>query len=146
MGTLVFEAITYQCWTWSGFQIVIQQDSAIKNRIGLDMYRSPTKFSFPFSLLRHYQTPECFYVKKCCFWVRATVLSCYINCSQCGQRLRWSATADKIKTTVSEKGTVAEHNLHAQWMKGLQKVVRWFLDTNDNPDPHENLIITFWPI
>ena len=24
-------------------------------------------FSFPFSLLRHYQIPECFYVKKSCF-------------------------------------------------------------------------------
>jgi len=24
-------------------------------------------FSFPFSLLRHYQMPECFYVKNCCF-------------------------------------------------------------------------------
>jgi len=24
-------------------------------------------FSFPFSLLRHYQMPECFYVKKSCF-------------------------------------------------------------------------------
>ena len=24
-------------------------------------------FSFRFSLLRHYQMPECFYVKKCCF-------------------------------------------------------------------------------
>ena len=37
-------------------------------------------FSFPFSLLRHYQIPECFYVKKSCFWARATVLSCYRNC------------------------------------------------------------------
>jgi len=24
-------------------------------------------FSFPFSLLRHYQIPECLYVKKSCF-------------------------------------------------------------------------------
>ena len=24
-------------------------------------------FSFPFSLLRHYQMPECFYVNNCCF-------------------------------------------------------------------------------
>jgi len=30
-------------------------------------------FSFPFSLLRHYQMPECFYVINCCFWARATV-------------------------------------------------------------------------
>jgi len=35
------------------------------------------KPSFPFPLLRHYETPECFYVKNCCFWARATVLSCY---------------------------------------------------------------------
>jgi len=25
-------------------------------------------------------------------------------------------------------------------------VVRWFLDADDNPDSHQNLIITFWPI
>jgi len=36
-------------------------------------------FSFPFYLLRHHQMPECFYVKNCCFWARATVLSCYRN-------------------------------------------------------------------
>ena len=24
-------------------------------------------FSFPFSLLRHYQMPECYYVNNCCF-------------------------------------------------------------------------------
>jgi len=46
-------------------------------------------FSFPFFLLRHYQMPECFYVKNCCFLARAIVLSgsrnCY--CSHCGQRL-----------------------------------------------------------
>ena len=33
-------------------------------------------FSFPFSLLRPYQIPECFYFNNCCFWARATVLSC----------------------------------------------------------------------
>ena len=33
-------------------------------------------FSFHFSLLRHYQMPECFYVNNCCFWARATALSC----------------------------------------------------------------------
>jgi len=36
-------------------------------------------FRFPFSLLRRYQMPECFYVNNCCFWARATVLSCYRN-------------------------------------------------------------------
>ena len=25
------------------------------------------KCSFPFPLLRHYEMPECFYVKSCCF-------------------------------------------------------------------------------
>jgi len=61
--------------------------------------------SFPYSLLRHYQMPGCFYVNNCCFWARATVLSWYRNwsCSQCGQRLRWSALADKIKTIISDK-------------------------------------------
>jgi len=28
----------------------------------------------------------------------------------------------------------------------LQKVVRWFLDADDNSDSHRNLFITFWPI
>ena len=37
-------------------------------------------FSFHFSLLRHYQMPECFYVNNCGFWARVTVLSCYRNC------------------------------------------------------------------
>jgi len=36
-------------------------------------------FSCRFSLLKHSQMPECFYVNKCCFWARATVLSCYRN-------------------------------------------------------------------
>jgi len=31
-------------------------------------------------------------------------------------------------------------------MEGLQKVVRWFLDANDNPNSRQNLIITYWPI
>jgi len=30
--------------------------------------------------------------------------------------------------------------------KGLQKVVRWFLDADDNPDSHQTLIIVFCPI
>jgi len=30
-------------------------------------------FSFPFSLLRHNQMPECFYFNNCCFWARATI-------------------------------------------------------------------------
>jgi len=44
------------------------------------MYRRPANFGFPFSLLRHYQIPECFYVKQSCFWARGTVLPCYRNC------------------------------------------------------------------
>ena len=36
-----------------------------------------SKLSFPFSLLRHYQIPECFLVKKSWFWARATVLLCH---------------------------------------------------------------------
>jgi len=31
-------------------------------------------------------------------------------------------------------------------MEGLQKVVGWFLDANDGPNSHQNIIITFWPI
>jgi len=37
-------------------------------------------------------------------------------------------------------------NYRETWAKGLQKVVRWFLDADDNPDSHQNLIIAFWPI
>jgi len=36
-------------------------------------------FSFRFSLLRHYQMSECFYVNNCCLWARATVILCYRN-------------------------------------------------------------------
>jgi len=40
-----------------------------------------------------------------------------------------------------------EHDLkHAWWTNGLQKVVRWFLDADDNADFHQNLIITLWAI
>ena len=69
------------------------------------MYRSPANFYFSFSMLRHYQRPECFYVNNCCIWARAIVLPRYRNWqrSQCGQRLRWSALADKIKTIVSKR-------------------------------------------
>jgi len=31
-------------------------------------------------------------------------------------------------------------------MKSLQKVVRWFLDADNNPDSHPNLLITFWAV
>jgi len=31
------------------------------------VYRNPANFCFPFSLLRHYQMPECFYGNNCCF-------------------------------------------------------------------------------
>ena len=73
----------------------------------LVMYRSPGNFysSFPSSLLRHYQMPECFYFNNCCFWARATVLSCYRNwyCSHCGQHLRCTVITDKTKTIVSDE-------------------------------------------
>ena len=36
-------------------------------------------FYFPFSLLKHYQMPECLHVNNCDFWARPTVLSCYRN-------------------------------------------------------------------
>jgi len=32
--------VTYQCWTWSGFRIAIQPDSALQNRIGLDFEKT----------------------------------------------------------------------------------------------------------
>jgi len=28
----------------------------------------------------------------------------------------------------------------------MEKVVRWFLDADHNPDSHQNIIVTFWPI
>jgi len=30
--------------------------------------------------------------------------------------------------------------------KVCKKMVRWFLDADDNSDFHQNLITTFWPI
>jgi len=69
------------------------------------------------------------------------------DCSQWDQRLRWSASEDKIMQWFRIKWTIVGHNLkHAQWTKGLQKVVRSFLDADDDPDSHQNLITTFWPI
>jgi len=44
------------------------------------MYKFQQTLSLPFSLLRHYQTLECFFINNCCFWARATVLSRYRNC------------------------------------------------------------------
>jgi len=39
---------------------------------------------------------------------------------------------------------MAERDLkHAWWTTDLQNVVRWFLDADDNPDFHQNLIVTF---
>ena len=32
--------------------------------------------------------------------------------------------------------------LHAQWTEGLLKLVRWFLDADDSPNSHQNIIIT----
>ena len=52
----------------------------------------------------------------------------------------------KIKAIISDKvnyrGTQSQPWL---WKKGLQKVVRWFLDADDNPYSHRNLIISFGP-
>jgi len=57
------------------------------------------------------------------------------------------AIGDEIKTIVSDKvnyfGTQSKTCIVDE---SLQKVVRWFLDADDNSDSHQNLIITFWPI
>jgi len=34
---------------------------------------------------------------------------------------------------VNYRGTI----VNTQWAKGLQKIVRWFLDADDNPDSHQ---------
>jgi len=61
--------------------------------------------------------------------------------------MRWSVLADKIKGIFWIKWTNAEHNLkNALWTQGLQKMMRWFLDADDNAGSHQNLRITFWPI
>jgi len=43
--TLLYSKQTkrYQCWTWSGFRIAIQPDSAIHNRIELDFEKNATR-------------------------------------------------------------------------------------------------------
>jgi len=48
----------------------------------------------------------------------------------------------KLKEEINPKSPLA----YTLGTKGLQKVVRWFLDTDDNPDSYQNLIITFWSI
>jgi len=56
-------------------------------------------FSFPCSLIRHYQMPDCFYFNNCCFWADATGLSCCRNwwCSQCSQRMLLISNTKKNK-------------------------------------------------
>jgi len=47
-------------------------------------------------------------------------------------------------TIVSDKVNYRGYNLkQAKWTEGLQKVLTWFLDADDNPDTHQNVIITF---
>ena len=83
-----------QCWSRSGHKLEVFWNHWIwfKNCPLLESSSPPwcpklvtgrevqQMFSFPSSLLRHYQMPECFYVNYCCFWAHATVLSCYRNC------------------------------------------------------------------
>jgi len=68
-------------------------------------------------------------------------------CSQCGQRLRWSALTYKIKTIVSDKvnyrGTQSKTCLVDERSAKSGEMV---LDADDNPDSYQNLIITFWPV
>jgi len=103
-------------------------------------------FSFPFSLLKRYQMPECFYVNNCYF--ELVQLLHHVTeignvYSQCRQRTNaaW-ATDNCLGYSELSRNTNLKNAL---WMKGLQKVVRWFLDAGDNP---ETLIITgtFCPI
>jgi len=41
--------------------------------------------------------------------------------------------------------SLVDENMHSL-VDGLQKVVRWFLYPDDNPDSYRNIIISFWPI
>ena len=55
-----------------------------------------------------------------------------------------SAIADKTKTIVSVKATYRGTPSETYVVDETStKVVRWFLDADDNPDSHQNLIITF---
>jgi len=52
-------------------------------------------FSFPLPLLKRYQMPEYFYVKKHCFRARATASSYYRNWYDVGNAVVVSACADQ---------------------------------------------------
>ena len=72
-----FETIGRSLKTLSSSQKTFRPPWCPKLVTGLEVQQT---FRFPFSLLRHYQMPECFYANNCGFWARATVLSCYRNC------------------------------------------------------------------
>ena len=41
------------------------------------------------------------------------------NVATCGQRLRWSALAQKIKTIVADKWTTVEHHLNSEGLESM---------------------------
>jgi len=61
IGSLKSEKI-WSLHVYTGYLIF-----SLKKTVFLLCIEVQQTFSFPFSLLRHYQMPECFYVKNCCF-------------------------------------------------------------------------------
>ena len=107
------------------------------------MCRSPENFYFSFFSVESLSMPECFYVNTAVFELATEMSNVASVVSACADQ----PLQTKSRQFFRIKCTIAEHNLkHAKWTKGLQKLVRWFLDADDNLDSHRNPIILFWPI
>ena len=98
-------------------------------------------FSFPFSQLKHYQIPECFYVNNCCFelvqlFYHATEIGNVANAdSACAEQpvIAWDIVNYRGPQILKMRSG----------RKVCKKVMRWFLDADNNA---ENLIVTICPI
>jgi len=57
--------------------------------------------------------------------------------------MKWLRGPDEMVSRAGFGPRAVVWRLLDKWTKGLQNVVRWFLDADDNPDSHQKLIITF---
>jgi len=97
------------CWTTQELRIRIKYASKLLFLLCIEVQQT---FSFPFSLLRHYQMPECFYFNNSCLWTRATVLSCY--CTE----------IDNVANAVSTWATAAQPQCEFERWVFVQKEQR----------------------
>jgi len=81
-----------------------------------------------------------------CLWRHnMTSHSCFPN-QRFGEVCADQPQQTKSRQLFRIKWTTAEHSLNIRRGRKVAKVVRWFLDADDHPDSHQNLVITFWPI